>query len=53
MSDRDMMRAAAIEAIHSSPTQAVLYISGGASQVLSPSVFIDFWLLSPPLPNCA
>lgn len=35
------MRAAAIEAIHSSPTQAVLYLSGGASQVLG-------WLISVP-----
>ncbi|KAJ7954144.1 Nucleotidylyl transferase superfamily protein [Quillaja saponaria] len=32
---------AVVEAIHSSPTQAVLYISGGASQVLG-------WLLSVP-----
>lgn len=36
-----MMRTSVIEAIHSSPTQAVLYISGGASHVLG-------WLTSVP-----
>ncbi|KAG6472270.1 hypothetical protein ZIOFF_069730 [Zingiber officinale] len=52
---------AAVEAIHSSPTQSVIYLSGGASQVspLSPLVFVDFdwiplmqqtlgWLMSMP-----
>lgn len=41
MSDKDMMTAAVIEAINSSPTQAVLYISGGASHVVG-------WLTSVP-----
>lgn len=36
-----MSMRAAVEAIHSSPTQAVLYLSGGASQVLG-------WLMSVP-----
>ncbi|RWV94352.1 hypothetical protein BHE74_00052533, partial [Ensete ventricosum] len=42
---------AAVEAIHSTPTKAVVYLSGGASQVLhppssssSPSLYISFFL---------
>ncbi|RZC75024.1 hypothetical protein C5167_050500 [Papaver somniferum] len=40
MTKDDMIRAT-VEAIHASPTQAVLYISGGASQALG-------WLISVP-----
>jgi len=51
MSNKYMISAAVIEAVHSSPTQAVLYISGGASHVLS--LFIELSLLSSPMPNGA